>query len=65
MRIIDVLVNAFRVDGIPHMAFVTETAEVKTALIGQVPKNILVSEIEALIKVSNIKLYIITCHLKL
>lgn len=43
------LIGAFKVDGIPHLAFVTRHAEVQTALIGTVPKSIITEEIDALI----------------
>jgi thiol-disulfide isomerase/thioredoxin len=43
------LVGAFKVDGIPHVAFVTPEAEVKTALVGAVPKQVLDSQLEALL----------------
>eukprot|EP01035_Chromulina_nebulosa_P017878 gene17878-23494_t len=43
------LVETFRVDGIPHIAFISDQTEVKTALVGAVPKEVLKSEIEALI----------------
>jgi len=44
------IVGRFRVDGIPHLAFVNGAYEVKTALVGAVPKPILTEEIDALIK---------------
>jgi len=43
-------VSRFKVDGIPHVAFITPQAEVKTALVGAVPVKVLVSDIKALIK---------------
>ena len=43
------LVQRFHVDGIPHLAFLGPQSEFKTALIGAVPKSILVSEINALV----------------
>ena len=46
------VVGAFRVDAIPHVAFVTPSLEVKTALVGAVPKKILEQNMEALSKVS-------------
>jgi hypothetical protein len=39
------------VDGIPHIAFLSNQAEVKTALIGAVPNKILQSDFVALIQV--------------
>ena len=33
-------VDAFRVDGIPHLAMVNSKGEVETAIIGTVPKNV-------------------------
>ena len=47
------LVSAFRVDAIPHVAFVTPETEVKTALVGAVPKKVLEQDMEALLKVSS------------
>mmetsp|Transcript_28627 Transcript_28627/g.63521 ORF Transcript_28627/g.63521 Transcript_28627/m.63521 type:complete len:247 (+) Transcript_28627:117-857(+) len=44
------LVAKFKVDGIPHVAFLTSQAEVKTALVGAVPASILNSEIKALVQ---------------
>lgn len=41
-------VRAFRVDAIPHVAFITPDAEVKTALVGAVPKKILEEDMQAL-----------------
>jgi hypothetical protein len=38
------------VDGIPHVAFVTPSAEVKTALIGAVPPVVIEEDIAALIQ---------------
>jgi thiol-disulfide isomerase/thioredoxin len=48
------IVGAFKVDGIPHLAFITGDNEVKTALIGAVPKTILTEEVDALAKVNNV-----------
>mmetsp|Transcript_17891 Transcript_17891/g.17961 ORF Transcript_17891/g.17961 Transcript_17891/m.17961 type:complete len:240 (+) Transcript_17891:80-799(+) len=42
------LVGKFRVDGIPHLAFLTKQGEVKTALIGAVPETVLEDEIFSL-----------------
>ena len=42
-----------RVDGIPHLAFITKSGEVQTSLIGAVPEKIVDSEISSLAKVSN------------
>eukprot|EP00904_Undaria_pinnatifida_P006117 jgi/Undpi1/2635/HiC_scaffold_13.g06014.m1 len=43
------LVDAFRVDGIPHLAMVNANGEVETAIIGTVPKNVVVDDIKALL----------------
>lgn len=43
-------VSRFKVDGIPHVAFITPKAEVKTALVGAVPAKVIVSDIKALLK---------------
>lgn len=43
------IVSKFRVDGIPHLAFITPKAEVQTALIGAVPEGIIDADIKALI----------------
>ncbi|GAB5035252.1 thiol:disulfide interchange protein [Nannochloropsis oceanica] len=43
------LVERFRVDGIPHLALMTNEGEVKTALIGKVPKKVLEADIDSLI----------------
>ena len=45
------IVNRFKVDGIPHLAFMDSKTEVKTALVGAIPKTILSDEVEALAKV--------------
>lgn len=50
----DGIVNEFKVDGIPHVAFLNREAEVKTALVGAVPKSLLEADLNALIKVSAI-----------
>lgn len=42
------LVDAFRVDGIPHMAFVTSSGELRTALIGNVPQAVIEADLNAL-----------------
>lgn len=44
------LVSQFRVDGIPHLAFISAKAELQTALIGAIPPATLNSEMEALAK---------------
>lgn len=46
------VVGQFRVDAIPHVAFVTPSAEVKTALVGAVPQRVLEEDMQALLKVS-------------
>ncbi|TFJ82906.1 hypothetical protein NSK_005785 [Nannochloropsis salina CCMP1776] len=43
------LVERFRVDGIPHLALMTKEGEVKTALIGKVPRKVLEADIDSLI----------------
>ncbi|CAM9683237.1 unnamed protein product [Pylaiella littoralis] len=43
------LVDAFRVDGIPHLAMVNADGEVETAIIGTVPKDVVVDDIRALL----------------
>ena len=45
------LVKMFRVDGIPHLAFIGSDQEVKTALVGAIPKPILKDQITALLQV--------------
>jgi thiol-disulfide isomerase/thioredoxin len=44
------MVTRFRVDGIPHIAFLSPNEEVKTALVGAVPKQLLFADISALAK---------------
>jgi thiol-disulfide isomerase/thioredoxin len=44
------MVKRFGVDGIPHVAFLTPQNEVQTALVGAVPKKILVEEATALVQ---------------
>ena len=44
-------VNIFKVDGIPHLAFIGSDAKFKTALIGSVPKQLLEEDVDALINV--------------
>ena len=44
------LVSLFGVDGIPHLAFVTKDTEVKTALVGAVPKSIVQNNLDALLR---------------
>ena len=44
------MVKRFGVDAIPHVAFLTPQAEVQTALVGAVPKKILVEEATALVQ---------------
>lgn len=46
------LVEKFRVDGIPHIAFLTNQASVQTALVGAVPEEVLQQQINALAKVT-------------
>jgi hypothetical protein len=52
------LVQLFKVDGIPHLAFLNNVNEVKTSLVGEVPKPILEEEIQSLVKVF---IRLITC----
>ena len=47
------MVKRFRVDGIPHLAFIGSNQEVKTALVGSVPKTILKDQMLALIQVND------------
>eukprot|EP01038_Epipyxis_sp_PR26KG_P007431 gene7431-10127_t len=44
------LVDKFRVDGIPHLAFIDRNTEVKTALVGAVPSKIVNEDLLALLK---------------
>ena len=37
-------------DAIPHIALVTETGEVETALIGPIPKSVLRSDLDTLLR---------------
>lgn len=56
------MVKRFRVDGIPHLAFIGSNQEVKTALVGSIPKTVLKDEIVALLQVTvraYAKLYIL------
>lgn len=43
------LVEKFRVDGIPHFALISRDGEVRTALIGKVPKRVMEADLEALL----------------
>ena len=43
------LVDRFRVDGIPHVAFIAKDTELKTSLVGAAPKTIIENDIKALI----------------
>jgi thioredoxin-like negative regulator of GroEL len=43
------LVDAFRVDGIPHMALITAKGDVRTALVGNVPRDVVVADLDALV----------------
>ena len=47
------MVKRFRVDGIPHLAFIDSNLEVKTALVGAVPKPVLKDQILALLQASD------------
>jgi len=44
------LVTLFRVDGIPHMAFIDQDTAVRTTLVGAVPKEIVREDINALLE---------------
>jgi len=46
-------IEAFRVDAIPHMALVSAEGDIKTALIGPVPKSVLEADLDVLIRNSN------------
>lgn len=43
------LVDRFRVDGIPHLALISKEGEVKTALIGKVPKQVIEADLDSLL----------------
>lgn len=43
-------VEAFGVDAIPHIALVSEEGEVQTALIGPIPKSVLRSDLDTLLR---------------
>ena len=45
----DALVSLFRVDGIPHFAFISGNGDVETALIGDVPVAVFAAELNALL----------------
>lgn len=45
----DPLVSAFRVDGIPHFAFVNAQGELVTSLIGLVPESVMQEQMAALL----------------
>ena len=51
-----IITQTFKVDGIPHIAFLDPGNEVKTALVGAVPKEILDKEISSLVKVRKLVL---------
>ena len=48
----DALVSLFRVDGIPHFAFISGNGDVETALIGDVPVAVFAAELNALLESS-------------
>jgi hypothetical protein len=56
------MVRRFRVDGIPHLAFIGSNQEVKTALVGSIPKTVLKDEIVALLQVSQQSAIIRLCY---
>eukprot|EP00611_Tribonema_gayanum_P030546 TRINITY_DN8550_c0_g1_i1.p1 TRINITY_DN8550_c0_g1~~TRINITY_DN8550_c0_g1_i1.p1 ORF type:complete len:290 (+),score=68.99 TRINITY_DN8550_c0_g1_i1:42-911(+) len=43
------LVDAFRVDGIPHLALITPRGDVETALVGNVPRKVVEADLNALL----------------
>ncbi|KAG5178277.1 hypothetical protein JKP88DRAFT_225487 [Tribonema minus] len=43
------LVDAFRVDGIPHLALITPRGDVETALVGNVPRKVVQADLNALL----------------
>lgn len=62
-QIVANIVNAFGVDGIPHVAFIDRNAAVLTALVGAVPEKMMTSEISALVKVRCIQTLLhATCY---
>eukprot|EP01039_Chlorochromonas_danica_P007224 gene7224-7990_t len=44
------LAGKFKVDGIPHLAFLDEEARAQTSLVGEVPRSILEEEVQALLR---------------
>ena len=44
------LIEAFRVDAIPHLALVNADGDVETALIGPIPKSVLEADLDVLIQ---------------
>lgn len=54
------LVDRFKVDGIPHLTFLGKDGEVKTALVGAVPKKIMKEQMEAFTKGSDLPYYGLT-----
>jgi len=47
------LIDAFRVDAIPHMAMVSRDGDVLTALIGEVPGGVIRSDIDAMLDLND------------
>lgn len=54
------MVDVFGVDGIPHVAFISKAAEVKTALVGAVPAPLMNMEVEAFVKVMHSSAQLLT-----
>ena len=46
----DLWAKRFGVDGLPHVAFIDSQHRVQTALVGDVPPNVVRADVEALIK---------------
>eukprot|EP00438_Fugacium_kawagutii_P033799 Skav218854 [mRNA] locus=scaffold2397:169551:169964:- [translate_table: standard] len=46
----DYWAQRFRVDGLPHVAFIDSQRHVQTALVGDVPPNVVRADVEALMK---------------
>lgn len=48
------MVEKFRVDGIPHFALISKEGEVRTALIGKIPKQVMEADLDALLAGSDL-----------
>lgn len=46
----DIWAKRFGVDGLPHVAFIDSQRHVQTALVGDVPPNVVRADVEALVK---------------